>query len=104
MFEGGTDLGAVGVFTGPDPVADKVIDSGDLMLESVIRFASPVALNDAGQIAVIYGLADGTQGIAIATPVLEPIAVSTLAIAAAALVRCRRSTNLRLSPGRGTAR
>ena len=59
-----------GIFTGPDPVADKVIQRGDPLFGkavSSIEFASN-GLNDKGQIAFGYAYSGGARGIAIATP------------------------------------
>jgi hypothetical protein len=63
-----------GVFTGPDPVADKVIAFGDTLLGSTVSDVrlSPRGLNNSGEIAFYAELADGTQGIFRATPVPEP--------------------------------
>jgi hypothetical protein len=69
-----------GILTGPDPVADKVIRDGDtlfgstvtdLFFNTFVEFDGP---NDAGQIVFRYSLADGRQGIALATPVAPPTA------------------------------
>ena len=48
-----------------------------------------IDMNDAGQIAFHYQLADGRQGIAVATPVPEPTAASLMLIAAAAVISGR---------------
>jgi hypothetical protein len=68
--------------TGPDPVADKVIAVGDdLFGSTVVEFddafdtfttISQEALNDSGQIAFSYVLADGRRGIARADPIVIP--------------------------------
>lgn len=65
-----TPLGGNGLFIGPDPVADKVINFGDPLFGSTAGnlFISNVAMNDAGQIAFRYTLANGVNGIAVATP------------------------------------
>jgi hypothetical protein len=60
------------MFIGPDPVADKIIFSGDPLFGSTARFhfISNVAMNDAGQIAFRYTLANDVSGIGVATPVI----------------------------------
>jgi hypothetical protein len=62
-----------GIFTGPDPMADKVIGTGDALFGSTVTivgfFSSMAFLNDAGQVAFFYQLADGRTGIARAAPV-----------------------------------
>ena len=70
-FEGTTpDL--VGIFTGGDPVADRVIGVGDVIdgsaVSSVGSLAFDSALNNRGQLAFIVGLADGRTGIYRADP------------------------------------
>lgn len=68
-----TDSGSDGIFTGPDPVIDKVIESGDLLFGDTVTFVdiSSQGLNDAGQIAFSFELNDGTRGIARATPEIQ---------------------------------
>ncbi len=65
------DSGRHGIYTGPDPVTDKVIESGDHLLGVQVRdigFSQGLDLNDAGEIAFVARLADGTEGIYLATP------------------------------------
>ncbi len=68
------DAGGSGVFTGPDPVADKVIATGDPLLGSTVanlaisQSEPGVGLNEKGQIAFFAELANGTQGIYRADP------------------------------------
>lgn len=69
--------GLYGIFTGGDPVADKVIQQGDPLFGSTLsdlRFYR--SLNNHGQIAFRYVLANGEQGIAVATPMIVPEAAS----------------------------
>ena len=74
------DVGGVGIFVGPDPIADKVIQSGDPLFDSAVTTLTTVSglslvrggINDVGQLAFTYTLANGVYGIAIATPVPEP--------------------------------
>jgi hypothetical protein len=79
--------GGAGIFTGADSIADKVIATGDPLLGSTV---SEIAfgrrgLNDNGQIAFWARLANGQQGIFVATPVPEPNSV-TLLLSAAGLL------------------
>ena len=64
------DNGNDGLFTGPDPLADKVIQSGDLLFGDTVRFVDifTEGLNDAGQVAFYFELENGTRGIARANP------------------------------------
>jgi hypothetical protein len=75
-FEAVLDTGGRGIFTGPDPLADEVIGRGDTLFGSIVTSfgIGPEALNDTGQIAFNYALADGRIGIARADPLvaLEP--------------------------------
>ena len=73
-FSAGLDAGGGGVFVGDGTVTSKVIGVGDSLFGSSVTGAgvSPISLNDAGQVAFLYQLANGTRGIAIANPVPEP--------------------------------
>lgn len=87
---GGFERGGGGIYTGPDLLRDKVIAEGDVLGESfVTRLYFYSAINDAGQIAFEYDLANGTRGIAVATPVPEPSGAAALALVAVPLL-CRR--------------
>ncbi len=56
-----------GIFTGPDPVADKIIYTGDALFGSTLtNFFFNNGLNDRGDVAFFYELADGRIGIALA--------------------------------------
>ncbi|MBC7806205.1 MAG: hypothetical protein H7145_08645 [Akkermansiaceae bacterium] len=65
------DAGGSGIFTGADPVADKVVQTGDALLGSTVNSVSlsQDAINDFGQVAFQVSLADGRRMIVIATPV-----------------------------------
>ncbi len=65
--------GELGVFTGPDPQSDRLIAIGaSLFGSTVVDFAlNPVAINDAGQIAIRVKLADERQFVLKADPVPE---------------------------------
>jgi hypothetical protein len=90
----------LGVFTGPDPVAHRIIGPGDALDGSTVISAvtSSRSLNDAGQIAFLATLADGREGIYRADPVRfstvavpEPSSVALLLIACvASVVRSNR--------------
>jgi hypothetical protein len=68
-FLGYPDAGGQGIFTGPDPVADKVIRTGDPLFGSTVTAVNfEHGLNDAGQIVFLAELADGTRGVFRADP------------------------------------
>lgn len=90
--------GPIGIFTGTDPVLDKVIATGDTLFGATvidIQFGSG-SLNDAGQIAFRATLDDGRTVIARADPlaasaaVPEPAAWTILVFGLVALVTLRR--------------
>ena len=88
-----------GIFTGPDLSADRVIGTGDPLFGSTVALTRPtnslrpintwLDMNDSGQIAFRYQLADGRRGIAVATPLPEP--GSALLLAAGAVVLMKRT-------------
>src|SRR5262249_6376099 len=58
-----------GIFTGPDPLADKVIATGDLLFGSaLVEIVGLYGLNNNGQIAFYGTLADGRQVVVRADP------------------------------------
>ncbi|MEQ9481164.1 DUF7453 family protein [Coleofasciculus sp. F4-SAH-05] len=69
------DTGEYGIFTGSDPVSDKVITIGDPLFGSTVTSLgfSNQGFNDAGQVAFLAQLADGSSGIFLADP--DPNAV-----------------------------
>jgi len=77
-FQAQTTTG-VGIFTGPDPVGDKVIRVGDSLLGSTVQSLTLQldGLNNKGQIAFWVRLADGTEGIFRADPETSPDLVDT---------------------------
>jgi hypothetical protein len=80
-FIGMLDSAGQGIFVGPDPTADKVIRAGDALFGSTLTLIETShALNDRGQIAFHYRLANGVSGIAVASPIPEP---STMVLIAA---------------------
>jgi hypothetical protein len=60
------DRPVTGIFTGPDPIADKVLAVGDPLFNSTVTQLAlwRDGLNDVGQIALLATLADGRQVIA----------------------------------------
>ena len=62
--------GALGLFAGPDPDADRIIGLGDPLEGSIVKdvAANPVSLNDAGLVALRVRLADGRELIIRADP------------------------------------
>jgi hypothetical protein len=94
VFRAGLDGGGdEGVFTGPDPIADKVIASGDSLFGSAFEGLNSdlaVSINDSGVIAFNYALANGVQGIALAVPVVpEPVGLIPLFLGSLWLTRPR---------------
>jgi hypothetical protein len=87
-FRAGLDAGGQGIFTGPDPVADKVIRTGDPLFGSTVTVVGNASLsqdgtfdiNDNGDIAFRYELANGVFGIAVARVVPEPTSMLLLVI------------------------
>ena len=70
--------GVAGLFTGGDPIADRVISAGDpLGGSTVVSLAiERNGLNDLGQMAFRATLADGRAGLFLATPVVRPLPVA----------------------------
>src|SRR5262249_23047039 len=68
----------MGIFTGPDPVTDKVIRAGDLLFGSTVTDdltnGGQHFLNNHGQLAMPVTLADGRHLIVRADPVNQPTA------------------------------
>jgi len=72
VFGASLNTGEYGIFTGADPINDKVIATGDPLFGSTVtslNFSN--GLNNSGQIAFLAELADGTEGIFVAEP--EPL-------------------------------
>jgi hypothetical protein len=69
-FTAELDAGGQGLFTGPDPVADRVVGTGDVLDGSAVTNVTMCAegLNDAGQIAFTAQLADGRTAVFRADP------------------------------------
>jgi hypothetical protein len=83
---GGGIGGGIGLFTGSDPITDKVIAVGDEFFGSTISYLSfyREGLNNSDQIAFYAQLANGTSGIYLAErrsepqPVPEPSSVLSI--------------------------
>jgi hypothetical protein len=69
-FGASLDTGESGIFVGPDPVADRVILTGEKLRGSTVTnaFICSEGLNNAGEIVFVAQLADGRTGIFVATP------------------------------------
>ncbi|MDQ3439629.1 MAG: hypothetical protein M3478_04705 [Planctomycetota bacterium] len=91
-LDGGT-TGGVYMALGGGAV-EKVIGIGDPLFGSTVTsvFMKTDALNDTGEIALIYRLATGVRGVAIATPVSEPHAL-TVTFGGLWLLACRRRSS-----------
>jgi hypothetical protein len=93
-FLGRLRTGGEGLFTGPDPAADKVIAVGDALFGSGVTriLFGPEGLNDAGQVAFLAGLSDGRFVIARADPVVvpEPSALLLCFVGTAGLILVKR--------------
>jgi hypothetical protein len=93
-FRATLDAGGSGIFTGPDPIADKVIQTGDSLFGSTVTVVGHLStkvdgtfdINDNGDVAFRYELANGTFGIAVAWLVPEPASLIHLAVSLVALL------------------
>jgi hypothetical protein len=63
VFTASLDTGENGVFVGPDPIADRVIATGDMLDGAAVRFAFPSDVNSSGQIALVVIFEDGTVAV-----------------------------------------
>ena len=64
------DNGSEGIYLGPDPDADKLIEIGDSLFGSTLtgfQFAGSEALAGNGFLAIEYELANGIRGVATVT-------------------------------------
>ena len=91
-FRGVLDNCAAGLFAGPDPADDEIVAIGDALFNSTVTNlrVGQRSVNDAGQVAFWYVLADGRSGVALATPLPEPANAGLAAASAALLLRRRR--------------
>ena len=86
VFQANLDTNAAnsgGIFVGPDPVADKVLEVGDALARSQVSLVNLGDINNAGQIALFAELADGRDLVLRADPVPEPGAALAAAVAIA---------------------
>ena len=69
-FLGQLNTGVTGIFTGADPIADKVIAIGDTLFGSRVTSLSfsNKGLNNSGQLAFVAGLENGISGVFRADP------------------------------------
>ena len=86
-FKAKKDLGDWGLYTGPNPLSDKVLTAGDTILghPSPVDIISinPTAMNDKGQIAMRVLFEDSTQKIVRADPfTLQTVGEAWMAMAA----------------------
>jgi hypothetical protein len=90
VYRAALDDGRFGLFDGPDLVADKIIATGDSLFGSTVTgLAFATGINDANQIVFSYTLANGTNGIAVAT-VPEPASLGLLVLVVGAVLGKRR--------------
>ncbi len=92
----GAGIGALGngIFTGSDPVADRVVGTGDALFGFNVStiFFTVGGLNNNGDIAFSYRLTNGGEGVAIARHIPEPSSLLlTVTVAIGIAVRRRRS-------------
>ncbi|MFO0948717.1 MAG: hypothetical protein U1D30_22800 [Planctomycetota bacterium] len=90
------DSGISGIFTGTDPVLDKVIGIGDALDGSTVTHIAfqGSGFNDRGQIAFYADLANGRQGVYIASvPEAGSLVMLGAASAAALTLSARRRRN-----------
>lgn len=66
-----------GILTGPDPIANLVVQAGDPLLGSTVQSLRFGGINGAGKIVFLAGLADGRQVVVVATP---PLVQADLAV------------------------
>ncbi|SRR5579883_492348 len=73
-FKGVLKAGGLGIFTGPNPVTDKVIAAGDALDDSTVTdlYFSKKGLNNSNQLVFYAKLANGTTGIFLADPESDP--------------------------------
>lgn len=90
--------GTRALFSGPDPIRDRVVALNDPLFGStLLNFGGSVnsfAMSDDGRIAFAANLADGRTGIVLATPasdVPEPTSFSLMLLSAVAMFARRRS-------------
>jgi hypothetical protein len=79
IFAALLNTGAAGIFTGTDPVADRVIATGDPLFGSTLQTLNYFhGVSGDGDVAFGYSLANGVSGIALAVPAPEPSMLNVL--------------------------
>lgn len=102
VFFANLDGGGSGIFTGPDPVADKVIRVGDILFggpvsrvtmlpDFIVEDFGNTDINDAGQVAFHYETNSSLQGIAVATPTVPEPGVLLSGFIGVILLAARRA-------------
>ena len=86
-----------GIFTGDDPVADRVIAFGDPLFGATVRSLGFTyrSISDDGDISFYYELSTGELGVAIARPVPEPSSAILSAIGLLGVWGSRRRRHAR---------
>jgi hypothetical protein len=81
VFQARTSVGNLGLYSGPNPLMDKVVQGGDPVDGAILSGldVGGTSLNNAGQIAFVATLSDGTRAVFRADPVgladrIHPIA------------------------------
>ena len=87
------DFTATGIYAGPDPDADRIIQPGDALFGSVVRDAKLGGLDESNRVYFSYRLEDGRAGVA---SVLVPEPASVGIVAPVALLLCRRTRRRRV--------
>jgi hypothetical protein len=83
------DNGTFGIYSGPNPVTDKIIEKGASLFGSTVTGLSAPSFNDNGQLAFQVTLANGNVALVRASPVVAPVSL--------------HSTNIGLSDTPGSA-
>ncbi len=93
-FQAVLDAGAEGIYLGDGGAGTRVIGTGDTLNGSTVTALSFArgGMNDAGQLAFGYVLADGSSGLAVASPVPEPTSAALLLGSGLLLLARRRRT------------
>ena len=90
-FSANLTAGGNGIYLANEGAISRVIGTGDALFGSTVaRIPGSPALNDSGQVAFSYELANGVKGVAVASPVPEPSSALLLAAGGALLIRRRR--------------
>ncbi len=91
-FTASMDDSTIGLFDGPDPVADRVLSSGQTFDGGVI-FSIAMdrkGLNNLGELAFLVNFDDGRAAIYRATPVPEPTSAAALVLGAGGAILAAR--------------